>query len=317
MVVRRSRTFFVPLLLGTILASVLPMSTGGLSTARTSVPLILSSHVVTPTPIGGGKGKLAFCDNEGGNFEIFCVDVDGTNERNLSNSPWTDRNPVWSPDGTKLAFISDRDGNEEIYSMNPDGSEQLNLSKTQNDFELALSWSPDATRMVFQNWRAGQHNIYRMNVDGSSRVLLASEGVDCMPAWAPNGQRIAYASGRESVNYKYDIYTMNIDGSRKTRLTTSPWDDQAPNWSPDGRKIVFFSNRDGNFEIYVMDADGSSMTRLTDTSTSQETDPVWSPDGTKIAFLDEYVCIMNADGSERTSLPMRRVYNSGPLSWAP
>ena len=126
--------------------------------------------------------------------------------------------PAWSPDGRKIAFTSDRDGNSEIYVVNADGSgvERLTYSPVEA-FPLA---------------------------GGGSLGAVAA-----LPAWSPDGQKIAFASNRDGD--VGGIYAMNADGSGVERLTYSG--DLSPAWSPDGRKIAFASQRDGNLEIYVME----------------------------------------------------------------
>jgi len=56
------------------------------------------------------------------------MNIDGSEQTNLTNNPSEDCCPIYSLDGTKIAFLTNRDGNWEIYSMNIDGSEQINLT---------------------------------------------------------------------------------------------------------------------------------------------------------------------------------------------
>ena len=72
--------------------------------------------------------KIAFCSKKSGNWEIYVIDADGSNQVNLTNNPAHDMVPTWSPDGERIAFDSNRDGNDEIYVMNADGSNQINLT---------------------------------------------------------------------------------------------------------------------------------------------------------------------------------------------
>src|SRR5262245_49179084 len=85
----------------------------------------------TATPIGDGSGKIAFVSARDENFEIYAMDADGNNERNLTNKRGNDWAPAWSPDGTQIAFISDRDGSWDIFLMNADGSNQHNLTMSK------------------------------------------------------------------------------------------------------------------------------------------------------------------------------------------
>ena len=69
------------------------------------------------------------------------MNVDGSEQKRLTNNPSGDLFPCWSPDGKKIAFDSNRDGNGEIYVMNADGSEPRNL--TNNSARDSFpSWSP-------------------------------------------------------------------------------------------------------------------------------------------------------------------------------
>jgi hypothetical protein len=129
--------------------------------------------------------------------------------------------------------------------------------------------------------------------------------------------KIVFSSTRDG---NAEIYTMNIDGTSPTRLTSHPATDVFPAWSPDGRRIAFTSNRDGDFEVYVMNADGTGLTQLT---VNKRVDrwPAWSPDGTKIAFTSNQdknfeIYTMNADGTGPTRLTTNRAADTEP-TWSP
>jgi Tol biopolymer transport system component len=68
------------------------------------------------------------------------MNADGSKQTRLTISPAVDREPAWSPDGTRIAFLSQRDGGREIYVMNADGSNQTRL--TNNGNELEPAWGP-------------------------------------------------------------------------------------------------------------------------------------------------------------------------------
>ena len=130
---------------------------------------------------------------------------------------------------------------------------------------------------------------------------------------------IAFESDR---NGRYDIYVVNPDGSRETRLTNDPGEDVDPAWSPDGKKLAFESDRDSrkDSEIYVMNADGKGQTRLT-TNLAIDRNPKWSPFGKQIAFEsdrdgDYEIYFMNADGSGQTRLTRNAARDSDP-AWSP
>src|SRR5437870_5253676 len=198
------------------------------------VPIFPNAHAGT---FPGVNGKIAFASTRDGNWEIYVMNADGTDQTRLTNHPAEefppfDWNPSWSPDGTKIAFESNRDGTIEIYVMNADGTDQTRLTH--------------------------------------------SSGQSLNPSWSPDGTKIAFESDRDNHNLTTDIYVMNADETDVTRLTNSTYGDLKPSWSPDGTKIAFDSERDGNSEIYVMNADGTDQTRLTN-SPSFDVQPDWGP----------------------------------------
>ncbi len=250
--------------------------------------------------------KIAFWSLRDGNREIYVMNVDGTNQVNLTNNPAEDNYPAWSPDGTKIAFESFRDGNGEIYVMDSDGTNPVNLTNHPADdgrssWYPGPSWSPDGTRIAFVSTRDGNDEIYVMGADGTNQTRLTNNPAhDQEPSWSPDGTKIAFHSVRD-VNT--EIYVMNADGTNQVNLTNNPANDYVPSWSPDGTKIAFHSNRDGNWEIHVMNADGSNPVNLTN-NTAQDERPRWSP------FLSAVLPVETVS----VSLPNTFVFIGGTLS---
>ena len=75
------------------------------------------------TPAWSPDGsKIAFHRNRAGDFEIYAMNADGSNQTNLTNTPAVQDDevlPAWSADGSKITFRITRDGNNEIYAMAP------------------------------------------------------------------------------------------------------------------------------------------------------------------------------------------------------
>lgn len=171
-----------------------------------------------------------------------------------------------------------------------------------------------------------ESDIYAIDADGSgeSRLTETPETFDGMPAWSPDGERIAFATDRDGGSW--ELYVMNSDGTQQRRLTSTPEDESVPAWSPVGGKIAYATDANGdNPSIWVMDADGSGRKQL-----ASGLFPSWSPDGERIAFTAyygerPYLAVMNADGSERRGLGdaslIRRFTNTAELSeqpaWSP
>ena len=217
------------------------------------------------------QAQIAFVSERDGNHEIYVMDVDGKNQRRLTNNVWEDWFPSWSPDGERIVFSSVRDGNfrndfgitDEIYVMDADGSNQQRLTENLAT-DWYPSWSPDGDRIVFASkvgW--GKWEIYVMDADGKNQQNLTEteDGQnDRDPSWSPDGDRIAFTSERDG---NFEIYVMDANGKNQRNLIKSRQNDSSPSWSPDGDRIAFTSNRTGNYDIYVMDADGGNQRRLT------------------------------------------------------
>ena len=92
--------------------------------------------------------QIAFESDRDGNWEIYVMNADGTNQTRLTSPPAENGGHAWSPDGSKIAFTSKRDGNDEIYVMNADGTSQMRLTNNPAE-DLGPSWSPDGSKIGF------------------------------------------------------------------------------------------------------------------------------------------------------------------------
>jgi Tol biopolymer transport system component len=120
----------------------------------------------------------------------------------------------------------------------------------------------------------------------------------------PNG-RIAFVAATGHTSGQ-ELFTMNANGTERTRLTNLGMETQSPSWSPDGEKIVFWSRDESPKlfgDLWVINADGTGLRRLTHSPEELEISPAWSPNGEKISYSDGYnLYVMNADGTDHTHL---------------
>ena len=278
------------------------------------------------------NGRIAFLSSEssGSQSDIYTINPDSSDRKQLTFSQESEEQPAWSPDGRKIAFSryfaeANQFGRSEMFVMNADGSDQRRL--TQSKYDLLPTWSPDGTKIAF--WRidstimpSGQ-GVFVMNADGSDQRAVAPgfQG----PAWSPDGLKLAVNDNGDVGTY--GIYLMNVDGSNRIQIT-DPSEcclDYDPAWSPDGSKITFTRATDCFFgeceslTLWVVNADGSNPTKLADSFSYTS---AWSPDGTKIIFSKTVnfvtdLFVMNPNGSGLTNITNTDGKHEWSPSWQP
>lgn len=163
----------------------------------------------------------------------------------------------------------------------------------------------------------------RIESDGTIN-LTRNIAEDNMPAWSPDGKKIAFISNRDGAG---EVYVMDASGANVIRLTHTPAIEYTAAWSPDGSKLIFDSERDGNRELYVMNADGSNQSRLTFNPSSDAGLVSFSPDGRQFVFArspsnersanyNYDIFIMNADGGGEKQLTRDTKFDAEPR-WSP
>ncbi len=270
---------------------------GALPVATVANPLVPTTAAVNPTAVptataaGAGllsRGSIAYVVREKGQTDIWAVPVGSRTAVRMTNSPSDERDPAWSPDGTKLAYASHQDGNWEIYI------DDLNSGKTSRmtydlSFQGAPGWSPDGEWLVYESYQGNNLDVYVMRIDGSQPPLRLTDNPapDFSPAWSPDGRTIAFVSWRDG---NQDIYIFSLDNPRDDaaiNLTHSPdRQEEYPSWSPDGKLIAYSALDEGLEKVFVKPVSDPSLSAQ---ALARGRTPAWSPDGTSLVLAEDSV----------------------------
>lgn len=274
----------------------------------TILPAIMQDANMTPK--AASVGQIAFATDRDGNYEIYVMNADGTNQRRLTNDPDYNIQPSWSPDGTQVAFYSGHEGKYSLDIIDADGTQQRQLADDVEINSRGPSWSPDGMQLTFMAEREGHHNIYVIRSDGTQEHQLTKGEDFDNPVWSPDGASIAVRS------YEDGIYVMNADGTDLRLVASTDVGEFEPVWSPDSQQITFVAGAGDGAWIYMVNVDGTDLYLWNKASES----PAWSSDGTQIVFeyyVDSYdIYLKNADGTEFRGLANDKATDQSP-AWSP
>ncbi len=300
------------------------------ATPATPTPAPTLANTILPPLSGSGGGRIAFATNRDGNYEIYVMNADGSDLRRLTHSPYEDRGPTWSPDGTQIAYSTVLLDSSEIYVMNADGSERRRLpTKGGGD----PSWSPDGSRIAFTRYNPAG-DIWVMKADGSDLLPLTATGNTVSvfgQDWSPDGSHmvcVVNTNARQPLDELTTIRLLDlkrVGGDEPTGLDdlrilaqVGEQVNDEPAWSPLGTEIAFSAVVDDRRRIYVVNADGTNLRRLVPEGDADAFVPGWSPDGRKITFQyspDQQwdIYVMNADGTGLQRLTTHEANDTEPV----
>ncbi len=176
--------------------------------------------------------RIAYCQSEGPNTDIWVMNSDGSNARRLTKDPSIDVSPTWSPDGTKIAFVSDRAGTPQIYIMNADGSSVRRVT-FQGNYNQEPTWSPRGDSIAFTARDERKvFDLFWVTPDKGviSRITQDQGRTNEEPSYAPNGRLMVFRTDRNGFG---QLVISDAKGNRQSVILGSSGADLlSPAWGP-------------------------------------------------------------------------------------
>ncbi len=243
--------------------------------------------------------KIAFISDRSGESELWIMDWDGSNQKQLTKHNALALAPSWSPDGKSLVFTSYLRGTPALYLLTPQEG-YLKLLWDKGGVNSSGSFSPDGKTVAFASSHDGNVDIYGLPIEGGeAERLTTAQGIDTQPAWAPNGRQIAFTSTRSG---SPQLYLMDADGSNVRRVSFDGLFHDEAAWAYDGTRIACTTRDEGTFQIATIDI-VTGERRVISAAGNNES-PCFSPEGSMIAFESDrtggpQIYITDANGVPR------------------
>jgi TolB protein len=264
--------------------------------------------------------QISFSSKVGRFKELFVMDMDGSNLRQLTGDRGLAISSSWSPLGGFLIYTTYKKRVPDLFLFDLHSKKVKQITKG-SALELGGKFSRDGRRILASRSMGKDSDIVLLHTDGSlAKSLTRSNGaIDVSPDWSPDNSQIVFCSNRGGGP---QIYTMSADGRNAKRVSyVSSSYCTSPVWSPKGDRIAFVCRASGGHQLFTAAPDGSDPLQITNYGKNE--DPAWSPDGRYLVFASTAFAsgrifnlgLIRSDGSNLRRLTSGRSGDTSP-AWS-
>jgi Tol biopolymer transport system component len=231
-------------------------------------------------------GRLVFSSNDGGQSDIWSMNADGSNRKQITSDAYRDEALAVSPDGRYVVFETNRQktNRPHLWQMDLDGGNLKQLTEVEDQ---APHISPDGRQVVYAAWNLSQgSSMWQVSIDGGVPVQLTDYFIQ-VPTFSPDGNWIAFSYYDDQVTPKRwrNAIIPATGGGKPVKLFDRPsFDYQHLQWTPDGRSLSYIGAPAHPSNIWLQPVAGGEPKKLTDFKSDLIYRHVWSRDGKLIAL---------------------------------
>ncbi|MEO8434283.1 MAG: winged helix-turn-helix domain-containing protein [Pyrinomonadaceae bacterium] len=225
------------------------------------------------------EGGIVYSDNG----DIWTINRNGGEQRQLTSNPFADFSPRVSPDGRFIFFASNRVGANQVWRMNADGSNQIQLTKTEGGYPRFVT--PDGKWIYFESGL--HHTLWRVSTDGGEEMQAAEVSV-YSPAFSSDGKLVAYFFGELEGGDHPTIAVLSL-ADRKVLKTFNMVDEKSVPlkiaWAIDNQALNYVTTNGSKAFLWRQSLDNEKPHLIADLGNEEIQDFALAPDGSSLAFI--------------------------------
>lgn len=251
----------------------------------------------------GQKGiattRVTFVSAQSGHKEVYIMDIDGGNLRQLTNDKTISLGPKFSPEGGRIAYTSYKSGWPAIWTIDL-AARSRSITAQFPGTNQSPAFSPDGNTLAVVLSKDGNTDLYTLSASGGGATRLTrTRGTEASPTWSPDGATIAYISDDRG---SPQVFTIAASGGAPNRVNTQSGYTTEPDWSPDGKRLAY-SIRVGGGNQIAMTTLASGEQKVLTSSGNNET-PSWARNSRHLVHARGGALYL-LDSVTRESIPLR------------